>query len=76
MVLKKFNTKEMDPYALQKIINLGVGGVISLNWCGLFFPQFILLMLRKGRGQGEQPCGICPLKKIHNLLAQNVLLKL
>lgn len=33
MVLKKFNTKETDPYVLQKIINLGVGGVISLNCC-------------------------------------------
>lgn len=77
MVLKKCNTRGTDQYTLQKIINLGVGVVINLNCCGLFFPpQFILLMLRKGRGQGQQPRGICLLQKIRNLLAQNELLKL
>lgn len=39
VAMKKFNTKETGPYALQKIIDLGVGGVISLNCCGYcFFP--------------------------------------
>lgn len=40
MVLKNFNTKETDLCALQQIINLCVGGVISLNWGGnsYFYP--------------------------------------
>lgn len=76
MILNKFNTKETNPHALKKIIDLGVGGVISLNCFGLFFFSARSVDGQKGEKTRRAATWICVLQKIHNLLAQNALLNL